>query len=113
MYWRSLGSKLTGTVKFLNFQTLDHPKTAKKRFYHRVMHPKDADSIVNSEDPEQTAPLGAVRSGSALFAQANLSENLEPLRVVNLKYCKNWTLNEKNCFGNRGLLIKCKLILSC
>ena len=27
---------------------------------HRVMHPKDADSIANSEDPDQTAPLGAV-----------------------------------------------------
>ena len=38
----------------------NHPKTGKKRFYHRVMHPKDADSIANSEDPDQTAPLGAV-----------------------------------------------------
>ena len=37
-----------------------HPKTGKKRFYHRVMHPKDADSIANSEDPDQTGPLGAV-----------------------------------------------------
>ena len=27
-----------------------------KRLYHRVMHPKDADSIANSEDPDQTAP---------------------------------------------------------
>ena len=38
----------------------NHPKTGKKRFYLRVMHPKDADSIANSEDPDQTAPLGAV-----------------------------------------------------
>ena len=37
-----------------------HPKTGKKRFYHTVMHPKDADNIANSEDPDQTAPLGAV-----------------------------------------------------
>ena len=28
----------------------NHPNTGKKRFYHRVMHPKDADSIANSED---------------------------------------------------------------
>ena len=35
----------------------------------------DADGIANSEDPEQTAPLGAVWSGSALFAQTCLSEN--------------------------------------
>ena len=51
----------------------------KQRFYHRVMHPKDADSIANSEDPDQTAPLG---SGSALFAQTNLSENLGSLRYI-------------------------------
>ena len=31
-----------------------------KMFYHRVMTPKDADSIANSQDPDQTAPLGAV-----------------------------------------------------
>ena len=37
-----------------------HPKIQTKRFYHRVMHPKDSDSIANSEDPDQTAPLGAV-----------------------------------------------------
>ena len=41
---------------------------------------KDTDGIANSVDPDQTAPLGAVWSGSALFAQACLSENLESLR---------------------------------
>ena len=46
------------------------------------MRPKDADRIANSVDPDQTAPLGlgAVWSGSALFAQAYLSENLRWLR---------------------------------
>ena len=43
------------------------------------MHPKDAEGIANSVDPDQTAPLGAVWSGSALFAQACLSENLGKL----------------------------------
>ena len=38
----------------------NHPKTGKKRFYHRVIHPKYADSIANSEDHDQTAPVGAV-----------------------------------------------------
>ena len=38
----------------------NHPKTGLKRFYHRVMYPKDGDSIANSADPDQTAPLGAV-----------------------------------------------------
>ena len=59
----------------------------------------DANGIANSEDPDQTAPLGAVWSGSAksadqdqlvplgavwsgsaLFAQIYLSENLGSLR---------------------------------
>ena len=40
------------------------------------MHPKDAEGIANSADPD---PLGAVWSGSALFAQTYLSENLGTL----------------------------------
>ena len=50
------------------------------------MSPNDADGMANSVDPDQTAPLGAVWSGSALFAQAYLSENLEPLRYVTSKH---------------------------
>ena len=44
------------------------------------MSSNDADGMANSVDPDQIAPLGAVRSGSALFAQAYLSENLGSLR---------------------------------
>ena len=44
------------------------------------MSPKDAEGIANGVDPDQTAPLGAVWSGSALFAQIYLSENLGSLR---------------------------------
>ena len=44
------------------------------------MSPNDADGMANSVDPDQTAPLGAVWSGSALFAQAYLSKNLGSLR---------------------------------
>ena len=44
------------------------------------MSPNDADRMANSVDPDQTAPLGAVWSGSALFAQAYLSEDLGSLR---------------------------------
>ena len=43
------------------------------------MSPNDADGMANSVDPDETAPLGAVWSGSALFAQAYLSENLGSL----------------------------------
>ena len=35
--------------------------------------------MANSVDPDQTAPLGAVWPGSALFAQTYLSENLGSL----------------------------------
>ena len=43
------------------------------------MGPNDADGKANNVDPDQTAPLGAVWSGSALFAQAYLSKNLGTL----------------------------------
>ena len=42
------------------------------------MSPNDADVMANSVDPDQTA-LGAVWSGSTLFAMAYLSENLGSL----------------------------------
>ena len=41
------------------------------------MHQKDAAGIAKSVDPDQTAPL--VWSGSALFAETYLSENLGSL----------------------------------
>ena len=48
------------------------------------MSPNDADGMANSVDPDQTAPKGAVWSGSALFAQAYLSENLGSLRYYSM-----------------------------
>ena len=36
------------------------PKIQEKRPNLRVFRQKDADGIANSEDPDQTAPLGAV-----------------------------------------------------
>ena len=44
------------------------------------MHPKDADVIANSVGPDQTAPVGAVWSGSTPFAQIYLSQYLEILQ---------------------------------
>ena len=58
----------------------NHPKSWTRWLFLRVMHSKDAARIANSVDPDQTAPLGAVWSGSALFAQTYLSENLGTLR---------------------------------
>ena len=45
------------------------------------MRPNDADWMANSVDPNETAPL--VWSGSALFAQAYLSENYP---YISIKY---------------------------
>ena len=55
------------------------------RLYHRVMSPNDADGMAKSVDPDQTA-LGAVWSGSTLFGQAYLSENLGSLQYMELQY---------------------------
>ena len=57
---------------------------------YRVMSPDDTDLMINSVDPDQTAPSGAVWSGSTLFAQACvytvcqacLSEYLGPLQCL-------------------------------
>ena len=62
----------------------NHSKIWTMWLYHRVTSPNDADGMANSVDPDQTAPLGAVWSGSALFAQAYLSENLGSLRYITL-----------------------------
>ena len=51
--------------------------------YRWVMCPKDADRMANSADP---APSGVVWSGSTLFAQTCLSENLKLL--VSLQHCQ-------------------------
>ena len=59
--------KISDTRKF---------KSWTRWLFLRVMHPKDTGEIANSVDPDQTAPLGAVWSGSALFAQTCPYENL-------------------------------------
>ena len=68
--------------KFSDTQNIccNHSKVWTMWLYHTLMSPNDADGMANSVDPDQTAPLGAVWSGSALFAQAYLSENLGSLR---------------------------------
>ena len=63
----------------------NQPKIWTKRLYQRVMHPKDAAGIAKSVDPD----LGAVWSGSALFAQTYLFENLGSLRYSIFFVCSN------------------------
>ena len=68
----------------------NHSKIWTMWLYHREMSPNDADRMANSVDSDQTASLGAVRSGSALFAQAYLSKNLGSLRYIKIKSMKIW-----------------------
>ena len=44
------------------------------------LFPKIPSGMANSVDPDQTAPLGAVLSGSTLFAYAILSDTLDIYR---------------------------------
>ena len=76
------------TVKFLKIQTPEkfavmisnHPNIWTRWLNRRVMQSKDSVGTANSVDPDQTAPLGAVWSETAMFAQTYLSENLGLLR---------------------------------
>ena len=76
-----LTDKQCNDPKFSDTQKIccNHSKVWTMWLYHRVMNPNDADGMANSVDPDQTAPLAAVWSGSALFAQAYLAKNLGSL----------------------------------
>ena len=84
-YWEfpwNTGNGYCNDPKFSDTQNIccNHSKVWTMWLYHTLMSPNDADGMANSIDHDQTAPLGAVWSGSALFAQAYLSENLGSLR---------------------------------
>ena len=66
----------------------------------RVINPNDADGMANSVDPDQTAPLGAVWSGSALFAQAHLSENLGSKRQYQYNQLNSNQCNDHEIYWN-------------
>ena len=48
---------------------------------------KDADSIANRDNPDQTTPLG---SGSVLFASTYLSENIDSLSHLLIHVVERW-----------------------
>ena len=67
------------TINFLNIWTPKKFVLITPKFEMWLYHsPNDADRMANSVDPDQTG----VWSGSALFAQAYLSENLGSLRYL-------------------------------
>ena len=73
------------TVKILKFGTpqtiaITVLKIEKNWCNIALMHPKDADGMANSVDPDQTASSEAVWSWSALFAETCLSHYIEFVR---------------------------------
>ena len=76
IWWHGTNSVYRKFPKYSDTQKIccNHSKIWTMWLYHRVMSPNDAVGMANSADPDQTAPLGAVWSGSALFAQTCLSE---------------------------------------
>ena len=56
------------------------PKNRKVWRNIALMHPKDADGMASSVDPDQTASPEAVWSWSALFAETYLSQYIEFVR---------------------------------
>ena len=60
------------------------PKNRKVWSNIALMHPKDADGMANSVDPDQTASSEAVWSWSALFAETYLSQYIEFVRYIRM-----------------------------
>ena len=58
------------------------PKSRKVWCNIALMHPKDADGMANSVDPDQTASSEAVWSWSALFAETYLSQYIKFVRYI-------------------------------
>ena len=85
------------TVKVMSSRSVNLLKILLTKVWTRTsdyleMYPKGASWITNTVDPEQTAPLGAVWSGSAVFAQAC------PCKY--LGYKTNITYLHRFCFHN-------------
>ena len=79
-------------TKYSDTQTIccNHAKIQTIWLCNWEMCPKDMNGIANSVDPDQTA-LGAVWSGSTLFAQTYLSKNLGTIR-----FCLCWGLTSQS-----------------
>ena len=81
----------------------NHSKIWTMWLYHTVMSPNHADRMANSVDPDQTAPLGTVWSGSTLYAQAYLSENWGSLQYSQTGIHLSRNLASPCCFSNAVL----------
>ena len=77
----------------------NHPKVWTKWLYYRVMCPNDADGIANSVDPDQTAPVEAVWSGSAVCPDLPVRK----LRITTVTHCNILDSFGKFFFILRGL----------
>ena len=117
--WWKLSLNYRKFPKYSDTQNIccNHSKISTMWLYHGVMSPNDADGMANSVDSDQTAPLEAVWSGSALFAQTYLSENLGKLwyhQIPNLRFCSRFILTDSWVPGatisSVTFLFKCSFI---
>ena len=82
----------------------NHSKIWTMWLYHTFISPNNADGMAKSVDPDQTA----VWSGSALFAQAYLSENLGSLQKILLTGHSN--SDQRNNF--KRLYLEKKMVMA-
>ena len=111
-FWETLYRKFH---KYSDTQNIccNHPKSWTRWRFRKVMHPKDAEGIANSVDPDQTAPLGAVWSGSALFAQPDLSvRKLRKIRVVKPKENSDFSATSLIAAGAKQVLVTKSLVFT-
>ena len=69
--------------------TIKFEQDGSRWLYHRGVHPKDADGMANSVDPDQTAPE---QSDPGLHCLPGLS--IQELRII--RYI--WSLENKECY---------------
>ena len=66
------------------------PKSQTKKLNLWIFHQKDANGIANTEDPDQTAPLGAVWSGSAVCPDISVRKlMIITVKPVSLNFAVN------------------------
>ena len=72
------------------------PKNRKVWCNIALLHPRDADGMANSVDPDQTASSEAVWSWSALFSETYLSQYIEFVRYNTMTLKKEQVIDNKH-----------------
>ena len=98
--WKVLNYRKNSKIWDTSNNCHNCPKNRKVWCNIALMHPKDADGMANSVDPDQTASSEAVWSWSALFAETYLSQYIEFVQYAAQPLCwysQNWLLWRGGC----------------